>query len=774
MITKLLIANRGEIARRIMRTCRAVGVRTVAVFSDADADAPHVVDADEAVHIGPSAPSESYLRIDAVVDAAARVDADALHPGYGFLAENAELARACVEAGITFVGPTAAAIEAMGSKLEAKRLMTEAGVPVLDGVDLSGLDENEIAEAAARIGYPVLVKASAGGGGKGMNVVEDDTRLKRAVDSARRTAASAFGDDTVFLERYLTAPRHVEIQIFGDTHGEVVHLFERECSIQRRHQKILEESPSVAVDDELRATMGEAAVAAGRAIGYQSAGTVEFVLDQDGRFYFLEVNTRLQVEHPVTEAITGLDLVAAQLAVADGLPLPDALRSASIDGHAIEVRLYSEDASRKFLPVSGTVHRFRPPADTTVRFDSGIRDGSEVSVFYDPMLAKVIAHAPTRAEAARALADALDRTQVHGLVTNREFLIGLLRNEDFLAGDTDTHFLDRHLPADLAAAARPADPDGRIGRLHALAAALSLQASNRTDAVVARPAPSGFRNNPSQNRLVTFEDGDVEVAVGYRLTRGELNSEIDGVEMTGVAVRSATPDEVVLVVDGVQRAWSVNRVDDTFYLDSPLGHRTLFRQSRFPASSDAARAGSLVAPLPGKVLRVAVEVGDKVGEGDLLVLVEAMKMEHQITAPGPGVVDPRACRRGRPGRQRRSARRAERDLTSSTTGASTGSSATLPPAQGHQGGERHRGLPPHPGRRARPTRRAQAGHGRTTPRVLPALPRGGRRLCVLGRRAGVRRLWPQRAPPADRGLSRPPITPGCSASSSATTRSACG
>ena len=407
MIRKLLIANRGEIARRVMRTCRALGVRTVAVFSDADADAPHVAEADEAVRIGPPPSLESYLSIDRLLAAAAATGADAVHPGYGFLAENADFAERCAAAGLAFVGPPPDAIRRMGSKVGAREIMAAAGVPMVPGVSGAGLDDAALRAAAEGIGFPLLIKASAGGGGKGMRLVREPAALVESLAAARREAQRAFGDDTLLVERYFDAPRHIEVQIFGDAHGHVVHLFERECSIQRRFQKVIEEAPSPVVDAGLRDRLGAAAVAAGRAIGYVGAGTVEFIVDQRGEFYFLEVNTRLQVEHPVTEAITGLDLVELQLRVAEGAPLPAALDTLAIAGHAIEARLYAEAPARDFLPATGRLVLWQPPALPGVRWDSGVEAGSEVSVHYDPLLAKVIAHGPTRAVAADRLAAAL-------------------------------------------------------------------------------------------------------------------------------------------------------------------------------------------------------------------------------------------------------------------------------------------------------------------------------------------------------------------------------
>jgi acetyl/propionyl-CoA carboxylase alpha subunit len=447
-VTKLLIANRGEIARRIQRTCRELGIADVAVYSDPDAEAPFVREAGEAVALGGATAAESYLRIDALLDAARKTGADALHPGYGFLSENAELARRCAEAGLAFIGPSPEVIEAMGSKLESKRRTAAAGVPQLPSLALEGEDEAEMLARGDEIGFPLLVKASAGGGGRGMRVVAEREKLVKAVAAARREAERAFGDGTVYLERYLERARHVEIQIFGDTHGRVIHLYERDCSIQRRHQKILEESPSPALDPTLRQALCDAAVGAGRAIGYEGAGTVEFILAPDGAFYFLEVNTRLQVEHPVTECVTGLDLVRLQIEVARGAALPEQADVPPQRGHAIEARLYAEDPTQGFLPAAGSVDVFEFDLAEGVRVDSGIESGSVVTPYYDPMLAKVIAWAPTRPEAAERLAKALASARLGGR-NNRALLVRLLRHEEFLAGETDTHFLERHDPKEL-------------------------------------------------------------------------------------------------------------------------------------------------------------------------------------------------------------------------------------------------------------------------------------------------------------------------------------
>ncbi|NJC69166.1 biotin/lipoyl-binding protein [Planosporangium thailandense] len=615
MIERLLVANRGEIARRVFATCRTAGIETVAVYADADADSPHAVEADFAVRLPGSAPADTYLRADLLIEAARKAGADAVHPGYGFLSENAEFARAVLDAGLTWVGPPPKAIAVMGSKLEAKALLAEAGVPMLP----TWTDPGEVTD------FPVLVKASAGGGGRGMRIVRDAESLADAVAAARREAAAAFGDGTVFCERYVEAARHVEVQVLADSLGNVVTLGERECSIQRRHQKIVEETPSPAVTPALRERLCAAATAAARAIGYVGAGTVEFLLADSGDFYFLEMNTRLQVEHPVTECVAGVDLVRLQLLIAEGGPLPfDG--PPPMRGHAIEVRLYAEDPAAGWLPSTGTLHRiavpgvsgsFGPLPAPGLRLDSGVCDGSLVGVHYDPMLAKVIAWAPTRTEAARMLATALAGSRIHGLVTNRDLLVRVLRHPSFRAGDTDTGFLEAH-PEVFA----PLLSD--LG-LPGLAAALARAAERSSRSSL----PSGWRNVPSAPQTVTF--GEMEIR--YRLDRdGAL------VEPPGIALVSATPDRVVLSVDGVRRSYSVHRVGDVSYVDGPDGSVALTEAPRFPLPTPDATEGSLVAPLPGTVGRVLVTPGQPVAAGDLLLTLEAMKLEHPVYAPVDGVV----------------------------------------------------------------------------------------------------------------------------------------
>ncbi len=632
MIAKLLVANRGEIARRIMSTCTQMGISTVAIFSDPDAREPFVSDADEAVHLPGAAAVDTYLNGAAVIAAAKATGSDAIHPGYGFLAENAVFAQSVIDAGLIFVGPTPATIAAMGSKLESKRIMMAAGVPILVGEDLTGMDATEIAAAAERLGFPVLVKASAGGGGKGMRIVSKPADLASAVESARREAIASFGDDTLFVERYIREPRHVEIQIFGDGHGNVVHLFERECSIQRRHQKIIEESPSPAVDDALRLAMGEAAVAAGAAVEYLGAGTVEFLLTPEGEFFFLETNTRLQVEHPVTEMVTGLDLVRLQLLVAEGHPLPPEAHEATISGHAIEARLYAEDARNDYLPQTGPVHRLF--FDSTVRLDTGPEDGSNVSVYYDPMLAKVIAHGRTREDAARVLARALATAEIHGVATNRDMLVRVLRHPEFLAGNTDTHFLDRHGPAELAAPLADQAAEHR----HGLAAALAGQATRRSQTRVLPGVASGWRNSPSQSQLVSYR-GDVEsFVVGYRFGRTGFEASIDGESLGEVIVREHSGSFAEFLIDGRLWGYWVHQVDDVAYVDGTDGSSRLTELPRFPVTEAPRVAGSLLSPMPGKVIKVEVSPGATVAQGDVLVIVEAMKMEHAVRSPAAGTV----------------------------------------------------------------------------------------------------------------------------------------
>jgi propionyl-CoA carboxylase alpha chain len=631
-ITNLLVANRGEIARRIFRTARDLGMHTVAIHSDGDADAPFVREADVAVALGGRTAMDTYLDVDKVLEAARRSGADGIHPGYGFLSENADFARAVVSAGITWVGPSPDAIAAMGDKLAAKRLMTEAGVPTLPAAELG--PDDDLATAGKKVGFPLLVKAAAGGGGKGMRVVESEDDLETAVAGARREAGAAFGNDTIFLERWLARSRHVEIQVLGDQQGNLVHCFERECSIQRRHQKIIEEAPSPAVSPELRERMGAAALCAAKAIGYVSAGTVEFLLE-DGRddFWFLEVNTRLQVEHPVTEAITGLDLVHEQLRVAAGEPLGFTQDDLSIDGHAVEARLYSEDPANRFFPKTGKLLSFVPPASPEARFDSGVESGCLVGIEFDPMLAKVITHAPTRSEASLRLARVLETTRIQGLTTNRDFLVATLRHEAFLAGRTTTDFIEREEPD------RKRVPSWEEFEHAAIATALAEQRQNRAEATLLPAMPSGWRNTPMPPEIRRFKEGKKnEIEVRYRARRdGGFDVEV-GERRLRVEVRSYAGDSIDLAIDGLRSRYDLARDGARRFVHGPRGAVELTALPRFPKAARQAASGSLVAPMPGKVLSVHVAQGESVRNGQLLLILEAMKMEHRITATLRGKV----------------------------------------------------------------------------------------------------------------------------------------
>jgi len=635
-ITRVLVANRGEIARRVFATCRRLGMGTVAVYTDPDAGAPHVAEADARVRLQKT---NDYLNAEAIIGGARAAGADAVHPGYGFLSENAEFAAAVQNAGLVWVGPPVDAVRAMGSKVESKKMMAAAGVPVLDELDPDTVTESQL---------PVLVKASAGGGGRGMRVVHQLSALPGEVAAARREAQSAFGDPTVFCERYLPTGHHVEVQVMADTHGTVWAVGERECSIQRRHQKIIEEAPSPLVERTpgMRAELFDAARLAAGAIGYTGAGTVEFLADDNGDFYFLEMNTRLQVEHPVTEETTGLDLVELQLSVADGARL-DAEPPAAL-GHSIEARLYAEDPAKGWQPQAGMIDTFHVPAvrsefsslerQTGIRLDSGVdprsAGGFAVSIHYDPMLAKVISYAPTRRQAALVLADALARAHLHGLRTNRELLVNVLRHPAFLDGATDTAFFDTHGLAQLAAPLA----DAGVIRLSAIAAALADAAHNRATATVLGSIPSGWRNLASGYQVKTYrDDADSEHTVEYRFTRTGLMLPHEAAQLV-----SATQDEVVLADgNGVACSFAVARYgadDQDIYVDSARGPVHLVALPRFPEPGSAVEKGSLIAPMPGNVIRLGAAVGDTVTAGQPLIWLEAMKMEHTITAPADGVL----------------------------------------------------------------------------------------------------------------------------------------
>ncbi|MGW5849238.1 ATP-binding protein [Streptomyces sp. NPDC055254] len=621
-LNSVLVANRGEIAVRVFRTARALGLATVAVHSDPDAEALHVRSADAAVRLPGASPADTYLRGDLIIKAALAAGADAVHPGYGFLSENAAFAREVSAAGLTWIGPPPEAIEAMASKTRAKELMRAAGVPLLDPVDPA---------AATAADLPLLLKAAAGGGGRGMRVVRALDGLGEALDAARAEARSAFGDGEVFAEPYVERGRHVEVQILADAHGTVWALGTRDCSLQRRHQKVVEEAPAPGLPASLRATLHEAAVAAARAVDYRGAGTVEFLITADGRPYFLEMNTRLQVEHPVTEAVFGLDLVALQLRVAEGSALPPAPPEPT--GHAVEARLYAEDPAQDWRPQTGVLHTLAVPGE--VRVDTGFTDGDTVGIHYDPMLAKVIAHAPTRAEAVRALAHALAGARIHGLTTNRELLVRSLRHPEFAAGRLDTGFYDRHLTA-LTTPAEDA-PD----------ATLAAVAATLTELV---PAPGaalgtrigGWRNVRSQPRTRRYTAAGAEYEIRYLPARSGPPTLVD---LPNVRVLGVEATRVTLEVEGIRRLFHVKQNSNTagvraIYVDSALGAHTLTPVPRFADPQDRTEPGSLLAPMPGTVVRVAegLAPGSPVTAGQPLLWLEAMKMEHRILAPASGTL----------------------------------------------------------------------------------------------------------------------------------------
>ncbi|MGC8509302.1 MAG: biotin carboxylase N-terminal domain-containing protein [Acidimicrobiales bacterium] len=616
-LDSLLIANRGEIARRVIRTARAMGTRCVGVYVDADAGEPYVAECDEAWRL-----ATGYLDVDALLEVARRAGARAVHPGYGFLSENAAFAQAVLDAGLVWVGPTPAVIAAMGDKIAAKALAREAGLPLLAS--------SEDPEDAEEVGYPLLIKAAGGGGGKGMRVVTDADELPEALAAARREADHAFGDDRVFLEHYVAASRHVEIQILGDRHGTLVHLGERECSIQRRHQKLVEESPSPIVSDELRTAMGDAALALARRLDYESTGTVEFLVDDATRaFYFLEVNTRLQVEHPVTEEVFGVDLVREQLRVAAGEPLSVAARDHRARGHAIEVRLCAEDAAAGFLPATGTLRAFETPAHPAVRWESGVARGSTVGLSFDPLLAKVIAHAPTRAEAALALARALEGLHVGGVTTNRDVLAATLRHDAFLRGDTTTAFLERHRPARELVLV-----DDELARALVIGA-VWLEREHRADAAVLADVPSGWRNARLPPQVTTLIYRGVAHEVHYRVGRDGTYEVGDG---SRARVHHVDATHLDVEIDGRRMRTRVTHAGHDLFVQVPRGTAHLTIAPRFAVPGREPTEGGLDAPMPGLILDVRVTPGQRVVRGESLVVLEAMKMEHVIVAPHDGVV----------------------------------------------------------------------------------------------------------------------------------------
>jgi len=617
---------------RVIRTCRAMGISTVAVYSDPDARAPHVRFADEAVHIGPAPSKDSYLNVEKIIDAAKRTGAHAIHPGYGFLSENADFAESCEAAGITFIGPSADAIRKMGLKNTARRMMAEAGVPMVPGYDGEDQSLETLSKTVEAIGLPVLIKASAGGGGKGMRVVRDATELEPAIESARREAEKAFGDAMLLIEKYIERARHIEVQIVGDHHGNLVHLFERECSIQRRHQKIIEESPSPAVTAELRKQICEAALTAARAIGYTNAGTVEFILAPAGEFYFIEVNTRLQVEHPVTEMITGVDLVKLQIEVAGGKPLEIAQEDVRQTGHAIEARVYAEDPANNLRPATGAILEWRPPSVSGVRIDDGVEAGSEVGIHYDPMLAKVIARGPDRETALRKLGYALTGFTMLGVQTNREFLIRTLEHPTLQSGGYHTGFVDEHLEELIS---KKAGED----ELFAAVAAVYLHKKRQLDAKVLPHIAPNYRNNPFRDPSIKLRIAGDAFEVSWRASTGDEFAVACGDWQATLRLVSFARGRVQVSIDGLQQNFRIVEADDQLFLQCGEATKVVTRLARYPRLPVASEHESAFAPMPGQVLKILVEVGQHVSTGDALVILEAMKMEQTLRASADGVVE---------------------------------------------------------------------------------------------------------------------------------------
>ncbi len=622
--SKVLIANRGEIAVRVMQTAKAMGYQTVAVYSDADRNARHVQEADEAVYIGISKVSESYLSIAKIIEACKKTGADAVHPGYGFLSENTDLAQACIDNQITFIGPTAFAIELMGSKRLSKIAMIEAGVPCVPGYEGNRQDLEYLAKQAEQIGFPIMVKASAGGGGRGMRLVQHSSELIEALQTARSEAENAFGSGELILEKAVIAPRHVEIQVFGDTHGNYVYLFERDCSIQRRHQKVVEEAPCPVMTSELRQQMGEAAVAAAKACAYVGAGTVEFLLDASGTFYFLEMNTRLQVEHPVTELITGLDLVEWQLRVANGEQLPLQQHELTLTGHAIEVRLYAEDPRQDFLPQTGQVLRWQPATLPNVRIDHGMLATDEVSPFYDPMVAKVIAYGKTREDAIRLLARAVDDCVLLGVNSNKQFLVNLLRHSIVVAGDTNTAFIQQHFQNDSSL-------HKQVLSLETLVIAAALFSQSNGTAVwqtgLGVPLPLKLKYDDQQ---VQLQLSSVNNTFTVQLCD----------QSVCIEVLERTAEQLVYLMDGVRRRVQYVLDDDQLYLDRDNGNVAIRNVTyAAPEIVDVAGDGKIRAPMDGAVVNILVDKGDQVVKGQTLLVLEAMKIQQQIKSDVEGVVD---------------------------------------------------------------------------------------------------------------------------------------
>ncbi|PCC46382.1 acetyl-CoA carboxylase biotin carboxylase subunit [Brevibacterium aurantiacum] len=636
MFNTVLIANRGEIALRVIRTCRRLGIRTVAVYSDADAQAAHVKAADTAVHLGPAQASESYLRIDKVIAAAKTTGAEAIHPGYGFLSENADFSDACEEAGIVFLGPGAEAIRTMGDKITAKNAVSQRGVPLVPGTKDAAMSNESLVTAADDIGFPVLIKPSAGGGGKGMHAVFEPSELATALDTARREAASSFGDDTLFLERLVATPRHIEVQVMADAHGNVIHLGERECSLQRRHQKVIEEAPSALLDEATRARIGQAACETAKSVGYRGAGTVEFIVgaDRPDEFFFMEMNTRLQVEHPVTEEVTGIDLVELQLRVGAGEELPLSQDDITMTGHSIEARIYAEDPSRGFLPTGGRALDVVFPEGEGIRIDAGLEAGQTIASDYDPMIAKLIVHAPDRAAAIARLDAALAASAVPGIVTNIDFLRTLMGLDEVVSGNLDTSLIDRLGEDQLAHA--PGDLDRQLAATAVLVTG-GRAGTELTGALTAAHLPQNSATASAWGRPSAWRTSRPDFRPSVALTSGGENVDVEA------QVDAVTIDDDGLwhlTIDGVQttaRVFSDAR-DRSIWVSSDRGVFVFTRSQADTSLTPGLDGAEVLAPMPGSVVAVRVESGDHVDQGDPIVVVEAMKMEHVLTAPAAGIV----------------------------------------------------------------------------------------------------------------------------------------
>lgn len=633
-INSVLVANRGEIASRVFRTCRMMGIRTVAIYSDADRDMPFVSDADEAIHIGGSAPVDSYLNMNKIIEAAQKMQVDAIHPGYGFLSENADFASMCAHLGFIFIGPHPSAIAAMGSKATAKILMEEHGIPVVPGYNGSDQAENILISEAEKIGFPLLLKAAAGGGGKGMRIVRSAEELSSAISSAKRESQSAFGDDRLIIEKYIESGRHIEFQIIGDKHGHAIHLLERECSLQRRYQKVVEESPSPIMTADLRHRMGESALKAAIALNYDNAGTLEFIYDEhSGEYYFLEVNTRLQVEHPVTEAITGLDIVQLQIESAEGRPLQITQNDVKSNGYAVEVRLYAEDAGKNFTPVTGKVEMFEVPKMAGVRVESAIKSGSNISVFYDPMIAKIIAHGGDRAETLRKMSYLLRNTICTGTVTNQDFLLKIIEDERFLPGLYNTQFLDREFSYIV-------DNSIEVNlKVAAIASTVYAYEKRKNESKLLGSLPSGWRNSFYANQRDSYKVNDTSIDVEYRHINESLQVFV-GENVYEVITIDSTHNSLIIQVNGKRSKYFVSHIEDTYHVhNASIGNISLLKKERLPTKEKEKIEGGYDAPMPCSIIKVNVKVGSQVKKGEALLVLSSMKMESVIESSEDGVVE---------------------------------------------------------------------------------------------------------------------------------------